>query len=439
MTPAAKYLLEVSLSLCVVYLLYALLFKGRTFFQLNRAYLLGGLVASFIVPMVNLPPNVAQNTAPLAMLSVERIQTEYVPLLFESNVTEEAHVSLATILVVIYGLGVTFFLFRFLLGVWNVLALKRKSRKADVDGNVYIQESFPTFSFFNIIFARPDVDRLVIDHERIHIRQMHWIDVLLVEFASIVLWFNPIIIGYKRAIKTQHEFLADQGVVRVEESTAAYMTCLVNTAYSTNGIPVTSQFASHSIKNRIIMMTKTKTPRLQTLLYFLIVPAVALLLFAFQDSNFKNEEASDAQYTLTHQSTPADAPIDLRNLRITYPFGEKFNPVTNKIQNHTGMDFVTKPGENVMATADGIVVDAAFDAIKGNFVVIRHSDQIATQYFHMSRITVKKGVTLKKGEVIGFVGSTGLSIKDHLHYEVLKDGKAVNPKDYLPKQMDDGC
>jgi hypothetical protein len=439
MIPAAKYLLEASLSICVVYLLYALLFKGRTFFQLNRFYLVGGLVASFFIPLISLPTNVIKNTAPFTILSVEKIETEYVPMLFESNAIEESSVNLTTILVIIYALGVTFFLLRFLAGIWTVLVLKRRSVKADVEGTIYFQESLPTFSFFNIIFARPDVDRLVLDHERIHIRQMHWIDVLLVELTSIALWFNPILIYFKRAIKAQHEFLADQGVLKVEEGTDTYMTCLVNTAYSTSGIPVTSPFASHSIKNRIIMMTKTKTPRFYKLLYFLIVPAVALLLFAFQDSNFKNEKAKDIQFTLLYQSIPTDAPIDLKKLKITYPFGEKFNPVTNKMQNHTGMDFVAKAGENVMATADGIVVDAGFDEIKGNFVVIRHSDQIATQYFHMRNITVKKGVTLRKGEVIGFVGSTGLSIKDHLHYEVLKGNKAVDPIDYLPKELSDGC
>lgn len=438
MTSAARYLLEVSAGICVVYVVYALLFKRSTFFQLNRFYLMIGLLVSFFAPLINLPSNLTQDI-PLTMLNAEKIETDYAPILFQRNAGEESVVSIAFMLQLAYALGVSFFLVRFVIGIWNVMALKRRSLKVDVNGIVYIQESLPTFSFFNIIFARPDTNRIVIDHERIHIRQMHWLDVLLVEFASIILWFNPILIWYKKAIKMQHEYLADQGVVAGQPDAETYMSCLVKTAYATNGIPVTSQFASHSIKNRIIMLTKNKTPRLHALLYFAIVPATAFLLFAFQDSSIIQEKPSQPQYQLPNQSAPDASPIEKEKLKMTYGFGEKFNPVTNKMQNHTGMDFLSDAGVNVMATADGVVVDTKFDEIKGNYVVIKHNDRFTTQYFHMSRVTVKTGTTIRKGEVIGFVGSTGLSIRDHLHYEVLKDGKAVDPIEYLPKEFSDGC
>lgn len=101
---------------------------------------------------------------------------------------------------------------------------------------------------------------------------------------------------------------------------------------------------------------------------------------------------------------------------------------------HTGVDLVADEGVDVVATADGVVVEATFNDLKGNFVVIRHSDQFKTQYFHLLKSTVSKGSTVKKGQVIGTVGSTGvLSTNNHLHYEVLKDGEAVDPVEYLPK------
>lgn len=187
------------------------------------------------------------------------------------------------------------------------------------------------------------------------------------------------------------------------------------------------------------MLTKNKTPKRHTLLYFLIAPAIAFLLFAFQDSKSTTETAPAPAYLPTSQSVPDSAPIEMGKIKMTYGFGEKLNPVTNRMQTHTGMDFLTDAGVNVMTTADGLVIDTKFDEIKGNYVVIKHSDHLTTQYFHMRSVTVKKGAVIRKGEVIGFVGSTGLSIREHLHYEVLKDGKAVNPVDYLPKEFSDGC
>jgi murein DD-endopeptidase len=92
-----------------------------------------------------------------------------------------------------------------------------------------------------------------------------------------------------------------------------------------------------------------------------------------------------------------------------------------------------------MSTADGIVIETGFDELKGNYAVIKHSDELATQYFHMKTVAVEKGVTIKKGEVIGTVGNTGLSISNHLHYEVLKNGKAVDPGLLAPAEIRSLC
>ncbi len=84
-----------------------------------------------------------------------------------------------------------------------------------------------------------------------------------------------------------------------------------------------------------------------------------------------------------------------------------------------------------MATADGVVTKASWHSSYGKTVVIKHEDSYETLFGHLSKITVKEGESIKVGDVIGKAGSTGRSTGTHLHYEVIKDGKRVNPKQFL--------
>jgi murein DD-endopeptidase MepM/ murein hydrolase activator NlpD len=270
---------------------------------------------------------------------------------------------------------------------------------------------------------------------------MHWLDNLLLELASIILWFNPLMIWFKRAVKTQHEFLADQAAVNEYPDVHAYMIYLLKTSMSDYRLSVTSHFESNTIKQRIIMLTKNKTPRQYAIIYSLAIPAMAIILFAFQGSDpAKNAAGVDRPTTeyasvVTTQDVPSGAPIDRSEVQKLFLFGERMNTSTNKMQHHSGLDFVTRAGIKVMATADGIVSEAKFDEIKGNYIVIKHSDEFATQYFHLQSLDVKAGAVLKKGEAIGRVGNTGLSAGSHLHYEVLQHGNAVDPIDFVPEEI----
>ncbi|NBV12744.1 MAG: M23 family peptidase [Sphingobacteriia bacterium] len=113
-------------------------------------------------------------------------------------------------------------------------------------------------------------------------------------------------------------------------------------------------------------------------------------------------------------------------------FGHRFHPI-NKVRHlHTGIDFVAKIGTPVLATADGTVVLAG---IKGNgygiHVDINHGYGYLTKYAHLSKVTVKEGQKIKRGQVIGYTGNTGLSKGPHLHYEIEKNGAKINPIDYF--------
>jgi len=128
-------------------------------------------------------------------------------------------------------------------------------------------------------------------------------------------------------------------------------------------------------------------------------------------------------------ATPSIAPV--KGL-LTSWFGNRRDPINGRRENHPAVDIAAPPGKPVLATADGIVTQAADigDGL-GTAVSLSHGFGMTTRYGHMSRVNVKKGQMVKRGDVIGFVGSTGRSTGYHLHYEVLQDGSPVDPLAFI--------
>ncbi len=128
-------------------------------------------------------------------------------------------------------------------------------------------------------------------------------------------------------------------------------------------------------------------------------------------------------------STPAIAPV--RGI-LTSGFGGRSDPFTGHAANHLAIDIAAPPGKPVEATADGIVVRSGdVGGGLGLGVFISHGFGVTTKYGHMSRVAAQPGQHVHRGDVIGYVGSTGRSTGYHLHYEVLVDGKPVDPLGYI--------
>lgn len=112
---------------------------------------------------------------------------------------------------------------------------------------------------------------------------------------------------------------------------------------------------------------------------------------------------------------------------LTSGYGSRQDPFTGRPDSHAGLDISGNMGDSVFATADGRVATAARTGDYGNLVVIEHAFGLTTRYGHLSRIAVAPGAEVKRGAVIGYVGSTGRSTSSHLHYEVWANGRPVNP------------
>ncbi|SNS75548.1 M23 family metallopeptidase [Sphingopyxis indica] len=128
-------------------------------------------------------------------------------------------------------------------------------------------------------------------------------------------------------------------------------------------------------------------------------------------------------------AVPSRRPIEQMSLSSSY--GMRVHPITGKVARHNGIDIPAPYGTPIYATADGIVGRAQRLGGYGNYVEINHGNEIQTRYGHMSRFVVHAGERVKKGEVIGYVGSTGRSTGNHLHYEVRIEGSPVNPLPFV--------
>ena len=117
--------------------------------------------------------------------------------------------------------------------------------------------------------------------------------------------------------------------------------------------------------------------------------------------------------------------------RLTSSFGMRDHPISGGRRAHKGIDLAAATGTPIHAAADGIISKAQWFGGYGLYVSIEHGGSIQTRYGHMSRLNVAEGQRVSKGDVIGFVGTTGRSTGPHLHYEVRVNGEAVNPLPYL--------
>jgi murein DD-endopeptidase MepM/ murein hydrolase activator NlpD len=152
-----------------------------------------------------------------------------------------------------------------------------------------------------------------------------------------------------------------------------------------------------------------------------------------EDANMREKSFKELLAFLNEQksvlaSTPSLWPVEGW---VTSGFGTRKSPVGAGREFHQGLDISTRFGKEIIAPADGLVVRSGYEQQDGNYVRMEHGHGFETAYLHLSRIAVKQGMRVKRGEIIGYVGDTGRSTGPHLHYAISVNGLAVDPERFL--------
>lgn len=286
------YLAKSSLGIALFYSTYWLFLRKNTLFNINRAFLIIGLALPLMLSLTEIEYTVLVNPN-------ETIKDVFQPFKPSFNTLDSVISSQASnhnsnkwksIAIIIYLTGVAIFLLRLLWQTIELISLISKHGVLTLNGNKIVENNkygLP-FSFINIIFINPKFHNgtdlnSILTHEKVHIREKHWFDLLLVELITVFFWFNPFVWLFERSIKQNHEYLADKGVLAQGHSVGKYQSILINQIMGMQIIGLTNNLNYSLNKKRMTMMTKTKTSKTKAFRMLWALPAIAILLFAFAE------------------------------------------------------------------------------------------------------------------------------------------------------------
>lgn len=308
----------------------------------------------------------------------------------------------------------------------------------------------------------------ILKHELFHIKNKDIFCKLLLLLLNCIYWFNPIIYNFTSQFDEILELNCDENVLKNEDKTYRihYAELLLEQIerHRNPRYKFSLNFANRrkNIMNRfsniIDKSDKKGTIRLATILTILLILALVVIIsvptinFATMPQNEDNSKLVPLDTPVKSEPTLAenenntnDVPIsdeteprlvassENTSISLNLPLESgSYGPITAFFGNtHTGIDLAALNGTKIYASADGKVILSKYDNGYGNRVIIEHSNGLLTSYSQCSELLVKEGDTVKAGDLIAKVGSTGNSTGSHLHFEVLKDGNWVNPENYM--------
>ncbi|WP_304517636.1 M56 family metallopeptidase [Cecembia rubra] len=313
------FLIKSTLALGLLYGMYHFLLSRESIFKFNRFYLLTALVFSLVLPFIQMPqviPSVQEKSSQIwnqwelkqAIVDFEEAKVpselkevqekSLVQVGSQENEVNKSKMSWVQVIIAIYFFGLLLFSTRFLVQLIGMRKLLKSNSQVD-KGNyrlVLHKDDVLPFSFLHYIFVSKAqyqssaIESEILEHELAHIRQRHSWDILFVEVLKCVFWFNPLLILYKKAIHLNHEFLADEHVLRKFENRTAYQYLLLNKVSALLGYQaMSSAFNFHVTKRRLMMMGKVSHPMRLTFLKLGSFFLAMLLFFTLTSSRVGND------------------------------------------------------------------------------------------------------------------------------------------------------
>jgi len=336
------YLINFILCSGLLLAVYHFFLRNENLYQFNRFYLLFSLAFSLIVPSITMEVYPAQPTLTEANQPVViwDMATAVSPIITANHAVQQSVMPasapdyLPDVLIAIYSIITAVLLVRFTRNLYTIRRAVAKNAARPINNAklVLVNDAVTPHSFLKYIFINKSeyedgkIAPQIICHEQTHIKQLHSLDVILVELIQTVCWFNPLIPFYRKAIQLNHEFLADEAVVKNYDNTPAYQYLLLSKAGQLGGLYLTSQFNYLTTKKRLIMMTKNTTAATAWFARLAIIPVIAITFLLFCNKTaaastavtktelFKTPAIFKANDTLRKKKLP-----DPPTFRVNYP------------------------------------------------------------------------------------------------------------------------
>jgi len=302
------YIIKSTISLAVLYGFYHFFLRNVKLTVFNRFYLLSAVVFSLVIPFITIRITsnimVSNNIQQLTGATVVLIQGE------KMSTKPQNLLNIQNILIFFYLIGVIILFVRFVLNISNIIRKISSSAIINYAKSklVLIETSSLPYSFFRYVFVNRldfesnNIGNELIIHEQTHCNQYHSIDILMIELIKIVLWYNPFVWLFGKAIQLNHEYLADHKVLS-DCNLYEYQNTLINLVFRNNSTYLASNFNYSLTKKRLIMMTKNKSK--SAIYRITIIPIIAVLLLYFISCNkeMKELDTDIMKNTTSHDAT----------------------------------------------------------------------------------------------------------------------------------------
>lgn len=347
------FLLTSTISLTVLLTVYKLWLENEKMHLFNRFYLLSGLVFSYILPFITIP--VSKKTMPVTNIIPQVFEKP--PVTITSTVNQPDYIFY--IVLAVYIVVSAVFAIRF---TNNIYTLYRKIALGTILNHqnakliLLSEDTFP-HTFLNFIFLNKGdynskkIEEELYKHEMAHVQQRHTLDILFIEILKIFFWFNPLLYLYKNAIRLNHEFLADEVVVKATQDTLHYQNLLLSKAGSSTTPALTSTLNFSITKKRFTMMTKSTSKTRATILQALVLPVATGLIILCCTETIAQESKPKIDFERVSKIevlTPTQTEID--SLRNAEPAKFKDEPDTQILR--TNYTLNEKGTEKVITVYD---------------------------------------------------------------------------------------
>ena len=285
------YSLKAGVILTLFWGIYLLFLQKETFYRFNRGFLLTGLIAAIFLPLIIIRYTVEVSAPTIPAFPLVELET--IPAYADKNATFLQICS--RLIPVVYTVVLTVLLIVRSIGLTRLVKSIRQNKSKRYVGYHIIESSDfdGAFSFFRFVFIPPNLNEtekhIILKHENAHIKQKHWIDLLLTNTLSLIWWFNPVMWLYEKAIRNNHEYLADQDVL-IDYQRDDYQQTLLNQWLKIPFFPITNSFTYTNNLKRIMMMKKNNSNPFKKLYAFLSVPVLALFLMAFAEKVYVEQD-----------------------------------------------------------------------------------------------------------------------------------------------------